>query len=64
MYDLLEEINEAVKASDYGVLLENEIKAYQKRYQQYLAKVRKSALSEKEFLKKKGSLKDQNLETY
>jgi len=41
MHDLLEEINEAVKASENGVLIEDEIKSYQKRYRTILTKGKK-----------------------
>ncbi len=41
MHDLLEEMNVAVKESDSGVLLEDKIKSYQKRYRTVLTKGKK-----------------------
>jgi transposase len=57
MHDLLEDINEAVKKSDYGVLPENEIKAYQKRYRTILTKGKKECPLPNRIPGKKGRLK-------
>jgi transposase len=57
MHDLLEEINEAVKASDYGVLLEDEIKSYQKRYRTLLSKGKRECPLSKKIPGQRGKLK-------
>ena len=57
MHDLLEEINQAVKNSDYGLLLENEFKAYQKRYRKILTTGEKECPLSERIPGQKGKLK-------
>ncbi len=57
MHNLLEKINEAVKASEYGVLQEDEIKLLQKRYRAILTRGKTECPLPEKIPGKKGKLK-------